>query len=87
MNRDQKKKLIKKYGKHDKDTGSAQVQVAILTFRIKELTDHLKDHKGDQHSRKGLLNLVGQRRRHLKYLKDRNKEMYEDMIAKLKLRK
>lgn len=87
MKRDAKKKLIKKFAKHDGDTGSAQVQVAILTERINQLTDHLKSHKKDNHSRRGLLKLVGKRRSHLQYLKAKNKEAYEMLIDKLKLRK
>lgn len=87
MKRDQKKKLISKHGKHAKDTGSAQVQAAILTSRINELTKHLKTHPKDKHSRRGLLKLVGQRRRHLQYLKTKNRESYEELVGKLKLRK
>ncbi|MFT7184545.1 MAG: small subunit ribosomal protein S15 [Oceanicoccus sp.] len=87
MKRDAKKKIIKNYGKHDGDTGSAQVQVAILTNRINDLTGHLKTHKKDLHSRRGLLKLVGERRRHLQYLKNKNREGYEGLIEKLGLRK
>lgn len=87
MKRDQKKKIIKKHGKHDGDTGSAQVQAAILTERINQLTLHLKTHKKDKHSRRGLLNLVGQRRRHLQYLKQKDREAYEQLTDTLKLRK
>ncbi len=87
MKREAKKKLIKKYAKHDGDTGSARVQVAILTERIKDLTQHLKTHKKDIHSRRGLLKLVGQRRRHLQYLKHKNREEYEALIEKLGIRK
>ena len=85
--RDQKKKVIKKYAKHDKDTGSAQVQIAILTKRINELTSHLKDHKKDSHSRRGLLLMVGKRRKLLNYLKNSMPEKYEEVIKSLKLRK
>ena len=84
---DQKKKVIKTYAKHDKDTGSAQVQIAILTKRINELTDHLKEHKKDNHSRRGLLLMVGKRRKLLNYLKNSKPEMYEEVIKGLKLRK
>jgi len=87
MKHDAKKKLMKKHGKHEKDTGSAQVQAAILTTRINHLTKHLKTHPKDTHSRRGLLKLVGARRRHLQYLKGRNKEGYEEILGKLKLRK
>lgn len=87
MKREQKKKIIKKHGGHEKDTGSAQVQVAILTERINHLTAHLKTHKKDKHSRHGLLKLVGARRRHLQYLKNKDKDQYEELLTKLKLRK
>lgn len=87
MKRDEKKKVIKKYAVHDKDTGSAQVQAAILTNRINELTGHLKTHKNDLHSRQGLLKLVGKRRRHLQYLKTKNQEEYGKLIDKLDIRK
>lgn len=87
MKHDDKKKVIKKYAKHDKDTGSAQVQVAILTTRIQHLTEHLKSHKSDDHSRRGLLKLVGKRRRHLQYLKTKNKEDYDKLLGRLELRK
>lgn len=87
MKRDEKKKIIKKYAKHDGDTGSARVQAAILTARINELTGHLKTHKKDNHSRMGLMKLVGKRRSHLQYLKSKNKEEYEELVTKLKIRK
>jgi len=87
MDHDSKKKVIKKYGTHEKDTGSAQVQAAILTTRINQLTDHLKSHKNDIHSRQGLLKLVGKRRRHLQYLKTKNQEEYTQLIGKLDIRK
>lgn len=87
MKHDEKKKLFKKFGKHEKDTGSAQVQVALLTTRINQLTDHLKSHKNDNHSRQGLLKMVGKRRRHLTYLSAKNKDQYEKVIADLDLRK
>lgn len=87
MKREQKKKVIAKYATHEKDTGSPQVQVAVLTERINHLTEHLKTHKSDVHSRRGLLKLVGQRRGHLQYLKSKNKDEYEKIIDKLDLRK
>ena len=87
MKRDQKKKVITKHGKHAKDTGSAQVQVAILTKRINELTSHLKDHKKDNHSRRGLLLMVGKRRKLLNYIKNSKPEVYEEVLTSLKLRK
>jgi len=87
MERNKKKKLIAKHGKHQKDTGSAQVQIAILTERINELTGHLKVHKKDIHSRKGLLSMVGKRRRLLNYVKNKNPEKYQEVIKTLELRK
>jgi small subunit ribosomal protein S15 len=87
MERDKKKDIMKKFGVHDKDTGSSKVQVAILTERINELSTHLEDHPKDAHSRRGLLGLVGKRRKHLQYLRMHKKEDYEEVIKKLKLRK
>jgi len=87
MNRDQKKQIIAKHGTHTKDTGSSQVQVAILTTRINDLSEHLKEHPKDDHSRRGLLGLVGKRRKHLQYLRLNDKETYEKVLEKLKLRK
>jgi small subunit ribosomal protein S15 len=85
--REAKKKVISTYAKHEKDTGSAQVQIAILTKRINELTEHLKEHKKDNHSRRGLLLMVGKRRKLLNYLKNSKPEVYEDVIKGLELRK
>ena len=82
---DKKKKIIKKYQLHDKDTGSPQVQIAILTARIEALTAHLTQHKKDLHSKRGLLQLVGQRRRLLKYLEKTDKETYDKLRKDLKL--
>ena len=87
MNRDDKKAIIKKFGQHTKDTGSAQVQIAILTERINQLSGHLKTHKKDNHSRKGLLKLVGKRRSGLNYLKYNQPEEYEKITKDLQLRK
>ena len=87
MNRDDKKKVMTKFGTHKGDTGSAQVQVAILTHRINHLTEHLKTHKKDNHSRKGLLKLVGKRRKHLQYLKSKKPEAYQSVVEDLSLRK
>lgn len=87
MDREKKKELMKKHGVHAKDTGSSKVQVAVLTERINELSGHLEGHPKDDHSRRGLLGLVGKRRKHLQYLKMHKKEDYEDIIKKLKLRK
>ena len=87
MQREKKKKIITKHGKHQKDTGSAQVQIAILTERINELTEHLKVHKKDTHSRRGLLAMVGQRRKLLNYVKNKNADQYQEIIKTLDLRK
>ena len=87
MDRESKKKLIKKYSTHQKDTGSPQVQIAILTERINLLTKHLSKHKKDNHSRSGLLQMIGKRRKLLNYLKTHNCEAYEAITKKLKIRK
>lgn len=86
---DQAKKLeiIKEYQTKEGDTGSPEVQVAILTYRINDLNEHLKVHKKDHHSRRGLLKMVGQRRNLLNYLKNKDIERYRDLIARLGLRK
>jgi small subunit ribosomal protein S15 len=82
-----KKQIIEKFKKHDRDTGSAEVQVAILTERINQLTEHLKFHKNDHHSRRGLLMMVGKRKRLLQYLKKKDEKRYLDLIENLNLRK
>ncbi|NIA01853.1 MAG: 30S ribosomal protein S15 [Nitrospirae bacterium] len=87
MKHDKKKKIMIKYGSHQKDTGSSQVQIAVLTERINELSKHLETHPKDDHSRKGLLALVGKRRKHLNYLRLHKKEDYEKLLKSLKLRK
>lgn len=87
MNQEIKQAVILQHKLHDTDTGSPEVQVAILTKRIKGLTEHLKMHKKDHHSRRGLLKMVGQRRALLNYLKDRNFDRYRSLIEKLELRK
>ena len=79
--------LIKNFGGSEKDTGSADVQVAILSERIKNLTEHLKTHKKDFGSRRGLLSMVGQRRNLLQYIKNKNEGRYNDLIKKLGLRR
>lgn len=84
---DQKQQLIEKYRLHDSDTGSPEVQIAILTERISYLTEHLKEHKKDHHSRRGLLKMVGQRRGLLNYLRDNNIDRYRTILEKLNLRK
>ena len=82
-----KTNIIEHYRKHDGDTGSPEVQIALLSERINQLTEHFKTHKKDHHSRRGLLKLVSQRRRQLDYLKRVDVERYRDMITKLNLRK
>ncbi|MEN8212272.1 MAG: 30S ribosomal protein S15 [Thermodesulfobacteriota bacterium] len=82
-----KEEMIEKFKIHDSDTGSPEVQVAILTHRISYLTEHLKEHKKDHHSRRGLLMLVGRRRSLLDYLKKKNVERYRSLIEKLGLRR
>jgi len=84
---DKKKELIETYKTHEGDTGSPEVQIALLTQRINELTGHLKVHKKDHHSRRGLLMMVGQRNRLLAYLRANEIERYRTIIAKLGLRK
>jgi len=84
---DQKQQLIEKYRVHESDTGSPEVQIAILTERINYLTNHLKEHKKDHHSRRGLLKMVGQRRGLLNYLRNNDIERYRTIIGKLNLRK
>ena len=79
--------IIKNFGTNESDSGSADVQVAILSERIKNLTEHLKTHKKDFGSRRGLLSMVGQRRNLLKYIKNKNEDRYADLIKKLGLRR
>jgi len=87
LNTEHKQEIIDRYRVHDADTGSPEVQVAILSERISYLTDHFKVHAKDHHSRRGLIKLVGQRRRLLNYLKDKNIERYRALIEQLGLRK
>ena len=82
-----KEQIIKDYQLKEGDTGSPEVQVALLTYRINDLNEHLKVHKKDHHSRRGLLKMVGQRRRLLAYLKDKDIERYRDLISRLGIRK
>jgi small subunit ribosomal protein S15 len=84
---DKKQELIGKYGRSDGDTGSAEVQVALLTARINELTEHLRTHTKDHHSRRGLLMLVGKRRRLLRYLQGSDIDRYRSLIQELGLRR
>ena len=87
LNTEKKQEIIDRYRVHDADTGSPEVQVAILSERISYLTDHFKVHAKDHHSRRGLIKLVGQRRRLLNYLKDKDIERYRALIEQLGLRK
>ncbi|MDD3312338.1 30S ribosomal protein S15 [Pseudodesulfovibrio sp.] len=87
MTADDKKKIIEEYKTCEGDTGSPEVQVALLTARIEYLSEHFKTHKKDHHSRTGLLKLVGQRRKLLKYLQDKDIQRYRDLIGRLGLRK
>jgi len=82
-----KEKIIREHQTHEGDTGSPEVQVAVLTRRISHLTDHVRTHKHDYHSRRGLLQMVGKRRRLLKYLQKKDIERYRALIAKLGLRR
>ena len=86
LDKKKKEKIIAKYKTHDSDTGSSSVQIAILTEEIKELTKHLKSHKKDFSSRRGLLKKVAERRRFLNYLKRENEEAYKNLIKELKLK-
>lgn len=87
LTKERKAEIIEQYGTHDGDTGSAQVQIALLTERINGLIEHMKDHHKDQHSRTGLLKLVGRRRRLLKYLRETEPEEYAQLIKRLGLRR
>ena len=87
LNKETKTELIEKFKTHEGDTGSPEVQIALLTARITYLTEHLREHKKDHHSRRGLLKMVGHRRRLLSYLSNSDIERYRALIAKLDLRK
>ncbi|HPR63482.1 MAG TPA: 30S ribosomal protein S15 [Thermoanaerobaculia bacterium] len=87
MERIYKEEVITNFRRHEKDTGSPEVQVALLTRRINDLTEHLKTHKKDHHSRRGLLMMVGRRRKLLNYLKDKDFNRYASLIQELGLRK
>lgn len=87
LHRERKMELIDKFRQHESDTGSPEVQVALLTDRIVHLTEHFKIHKKDHHSRRGLLQLVGQRRRLLDYLKKKDVDRYRNIVKSLGLRK
>lgn len=87
MDKARKQEIIETYARHEGDTGSPEVQIALLTERINHLTEHLKEHKGDHHSRRGLLMMVGRRRSLLDYLTKIDVYRYRDIIAKLGIRK
>ena len=87
MTQAEKTAIMQEYAIHEGDTGSPEVQIAVLTKRINDLTEHLKVHKKDHHSRRGLLKMVGQRRNLLNYLKEKDLERYRSLIARLGLRK
>lgn len=84
---EKKAEIIKEYQRKEGDTGSPEVKIAVLTYRINDLNEHLKVHKKDHHSRRGLLKMVGQRRNLLNYLKEKDLERYRDLITRLGLRK
>ena len=86
LSKDEKIIIIDEYKLHDGDTGSPEVQIAILTKRINELNEHLKEHKKDHHSRRGLLKMVGKRRNLLRYLKEKDIERYRSFIERLEIR-
>lgn len=85
--KEQKEEIVAKFKRHEKDTGSAEVQIALLTRRIQHLTEHFNTHKKDHHSRRGLLKLVGRRKRLLEYLKREDVNRYRELIKELGLRK
>ena len=87
MTKETKQEIIKNFGRDEKDTGSSEVQIALLTERINELTEHLKVHKKDNHSRRGLLQMVGKRRNLLNYLSKNDLPKYREIVEKLNLRK
>jgi len=86
MTKERKQEILSTYAKHEGDTGSTEVQVALLTERINELTEHLRTHKKDEHSRRGLLIMVGKRKRLLTYLEKTNIDLYRELKAKLGIR-
>ncbi len=87
LTKEAKQQHVQKFGKHETDTGSTEVQIAMLTERINELTEHLRTHKKDHYSRRGLLKLVGRRRRFLNYLQQKDLEGYRALIKELGLRR
>ncbi len=86
LDKTEKDSVFKEFSRHEGDTGSPEVQIALLTTRINQLTEHLKSHPHDNHSRRGLLKLVGQRLRHLRYLSDKDAGAYKQLIERLGLR-
>lgn len=86
LTKENKQDIINEYQIEDGDTGSPEVQIALLTARINQLTEHLKEHKNDFHSRRGLLKMVGQRKRLLRYLKNKDIERYRELISRLSIR-
>ena len=86
LNKDEKEKIVSKFGENNTDTGSSSVQIALLTSRIRQLTEHVTNNKKDNHSRRGLVMLVGQRKRLMKYLRRKDLEKYENVVNELKIR-
>lgn len=87
LTKEQKERIVKGFGRSEKDSGSCEVQIALLTERIKQISDHLKAFPKDNHSRRGLLKLVGRRRRYVQYLRKHDTERYENVIKKLGIKK
>jgi small subunit ribosomal protein S15 len=87
LTKGEKEAIIEEYSRSPNDTGSPEVQIALLTTRISQLTEHLKEHKHDEHSRRGLIKMVGQRRRHLTYLSRKSPDRYKKIIKQLGLRR
>jgi len=87
LSKQEKEAIIHEYARVSNDTGSPEVQIALLTTRINQLTEHLKTHRHDEHSRRGLIKMVGQRRRHLTYLSSKSPERYQEIIQRLGLRR
>jgi len=87
LDKERKEEIIREFGKHEGDTGSTEVQIALLTYRIRHLTEHLKKHPHDYHSKRGLLSMVGRRRKLLKYLKKKDLESYLRVTEKLGLKR
>ena len=86
LKKEEKESIVSKFGENNTDTGSSSVQIALLTSRIRQLTEHVKNNKKDKHSRRGLVMLVGQRKRLMKYLRRKDLEKYEKVVNELKIR-